>query len=56
MNRGYRPPPSLFSHREEPVVTSFAAGVGVVCRPVFSSVVSYAAAAGDAAVPDEGDR
>lgn len=56
MNRRYRPPSSLFSHLEEPAVTSSPAGVGVVCRPVFSSVVSCVAAADDAAVPDEGDR
>ncbi|WP_157228863.1 hypothetical protein [Nocardia brevicatena] len=56
MNRRYRPPPSLFSHLEEPAVTSLPAGAGVVCSPVFSSVVSGAAAADDAAVTDGDDR
>ncbi|WP_454197475.1 hypothetical protein [Nocardia sp. Marseille-Q1738] len=50
MNRKSLPSPSLFSHLEEPAATSAQAGAGVVCRPVFSSAVSGAAAADDAAV------
>ncbi len=57
MNRKYQPPPSLFSHLEEPAVTSSPAGKEVVaCRPVFSSAVSCAAAADDAAVTASGDQ
>ncbi|MEU2035023.1 hypothetical protein [Nocardia amamiensis] len=56
MNRKYQPPPSLFSHLEEPAVTSSPADEEVAaCRPVFSSAVSCAAA-DDAAATADGDQ
>lgn len=50
MNRTHRPPPALFSHLDEPVVTP-PSGEGAVCHPVFSSAVSGAATTDDVAVP-----
>lgn len=55
MNRRYRRPPSLFGYRGKPART-FPAGGGTVCRRVFGSVVSGAAAADDAAMTNGGDR